>query len=273
MTDSTAWHELPAAVRDAIQEHTGPVTAASAASDGDSTAVRLILHTAAGRVFIKGTGPGPDSPILAHQRKRLAIGAAIAAHVTALSPPLLFRTETAGWDITGWPALPGRPRADLTPGTSDLPLISGLLATLARMPAPATLTMNARDDWGRWTDSPGLLDGDMLVHSDPRPENFVVDKDRAWLVDWGWALRGPAWLTPALLILSMTESGWEPAAAEEALADLPGWSGAPRRAVGAFAAANAAMWDQAAQRAPTGIRKAKRDAARAWADHRAALTS
>jgi thiamine kinase-like enzyme len=41
-----------------------------------------------------------------------------------------------------------------------------------------------------------------LVHRDLNPTNFIITPGRAWLADWGWAVRGPAWLTPALLVLT-----------------------------------------------------------------------
>jgi hypothetical protein len=267
VTDSVAWDDLPAPVREAVERHTGPVTGTSPGGEGMSTTVRLILHTADGSVFIKGTGPDSTG----HQRRRLALGAAMAPYVTPLGPPLLWQARAGDWHVTGWPALPGRPSADQAPGTADMPKMAGLLNALAAIPAPELLTATARDEWGRWADDPGQFDGDALVHSDPNPTNFVVDGDRAWLVDWGWALRGPAWLTAALLVLSLMETGWAPADAEQALAGLPTWTAAPPHAVSAFAEANARMWDRAVQRAATPPRTFRHRIARTWAAHRARL--
>jgi hypothetical protein len=233
-----------------------------------STMVRLVLHTAGGDVFIKGTGPDSTR----WQRQRLDLGAAMAPHVTPLGPALLWQVRADGWDITGWPALPGRPCADQKPGTADIPLMAGLLNGLDAIPAPDLLTVTARSEWGRWASDPAQLDGDALVHSDPNPTNFVVDADRAWLVDWGWALRGPAWLTAALLVLSLMEAGWDPADAEDALAGVTAWATAPPRAVSAFAETNAVMWDRAVDRAPTRARTFKHRIARHWASHRSRLT-
>jgi hypothetical protein len=265
---STAWQELPAAVREAIEQHTGPVTEATAGGEGMSTTARLILRTAQGQVFIKGTGPDSAD----YQRERIDLGAAMAPYVTAISPPLLWQVRVSGWNITGWPALPGRPWADQHPGSPDIPKIAAILGTLATIPAPDALTRTAHHYWGNWADDPRPLDGHALVHGDPNPTNFVIDGNRAWLVDWGWACRGPAWLTAALLVLSMTEAGWDAADAEQALADMPAWTDAPRHAVSAFADANSRMWDDAVNRASTKARRFRRDVARAWASHRATLT-
>ncbi len=54
---SAEWDSLPAALRAAIQARVGHVTGTSPAGEGLSTSVRLIAHTPAGDVFIKGTGP------------------------------------------------------------------------------------------------------------------------------------------------------------------------------------------------------------------------
>jgi hypothetical protein len=265
LSASAEWDELPAAVREAVEQHTGPVAGTSPGGEGMSTSLRLILHTARGDVFAKGTGPDSTT----HQERRLALGAAMAPHVTTIAPPLLWQARAGGWNITGWPALPGRPWADHKPGTPDMPKMTRLLRELSTIPAPPELTRTAREDWGRYTDNPDLLDGDMIVHRDPNPTNFVINGDRAWMVDWGWAVRGPAWLTPALLVLSMMEAGWKPADAEPALAAVPAWNNAPPRAVTAFADAEARSWDAAVERAPTKVRKFRAAIARAWADHRA----
>jgi hypothetical protein len=268
MADGAEWEDLPRTVREAIEKHAGPVTGASSHGEGLSTAVRLILHTArAGEVFLKGIGP--DS--MDHQRARLALGAAVAPYVADISPPLLFQAEADGWNVTGWPALPGRPWADQQPGSPDIPKMAGLLARLAEIPAQDLLTRTAREEWEAYTDDPGVFDGDRLCHRDPNPTNFVVDGNRIWIVDFGWATRGPAWITTAQLIPSMLEAGWEPPDAEAALACVPAWSSAPPRAVTAFAVANARMWDAAVERAATKVRRFRRDIAREWADHRARL--
>jgi hypothetical protein len=256
------WHELPAGVREAIEEHTGKVTGATASGEGMSTMVRLALHTASGDVFVKGTGP--DSAH--HQRERINLGAALAPYVTAISPPLLWHVHADGWNITGWPALPGRPWADQHPGSPDIPKMTGILAELATIPAPSLLTRTARDEWDRYTDDPEALNGDSLCHRDPNPTNFIIDGPRAWLVDWGWGCRGPAWLTSANLALSLIEAGWTASDARSALTSIPAWRDAPPDAVRTHADANLRMWDDAVRRAPTKARKFRRDAARTWAD-------
>lgn len=270
MTDSIGWRELPRPVQEAVEAHTGEPVWSTPGGDGWSTDLRLILQTPElGRVFLKGIGPG-NGPLLDHQRARLALGADLAAHVQPLSPPVLFRVEDVeGWHITGWPALPGRPKARFSPKSADVPKVAGLLAKLAEITAPGIVTGSAREDWGKWTDEPDALEGDALVHSDPRAENFVVDGDDIWFVDWGHALRGPVWLTPALAVLELIEAGWHPRDAEQAFSGVPAWDSAPEHGVQVFADANAAMWRKASERTPDHrLRRDKAEVAQVWASFR-----
>ncbi|MGH3280330.1 MAG: hypothetical protein ACRDNW_14500 [Trebonia sp.] len=266
---SAEWDSLPASLRTAIQARTGKVEGASPTGEGLSTSVRLILRTESGDVFIKGTGPDSTD----HQRRRLALGAELAPHVTAVSPPLLWRVvQTDGWDITGWPALPGRPWADQKPGSEDIPKMTRLLTELSQIPAPGTLTDTARERLEHYSDDPSAFDGDAIVHRDPNPTNFVVDGDRAWMVDFGWAVRGPAWMTSANLIVSMMEAGWTAADADDALKAVPAWAGAPRHAVDEHARATVREWDHVTERGPVHeVWQFRTSVARAWAEYRAAI--
>jgi hypothetical protein len=218
-------------------------------------------------VFAKGCGPD-DSTGSAWQ---LDLEAKLAPYVGTIAPALLWRVTGAGWDVLGFERLPGRPWADQKPGSPDIPKVIGLLRKLEAIPAPSVLDVTAADCWGRYGDELAALDGGALVHRDPNPTNFVVDGDRAWLVDWGWAVRGPAWLTAAQLVLSMMESGWEPGPAEDAASALPAWRTAPARAVAAYAAANARMWDEHVAASPGWPGDFRAGVARAWAARRAQI--
>lgn len=262
---SAGWDSLPPALRTAVEAQAGKVESSSPAGEGLSTSVRLILRTDSGDVFVKGTGPDSTD----HQRRRLALGADLAPYVTAVSPPLLWHVEADGWDVTGWPALPGRPWADQKPGSEDIPKLARLLTELARIPAPDILAGTARDYWQQYTDCPGAFDGDAIVHRDPNPTNFVIDGDQAWMVDFGWAVRGPAWITSANLIVSMMEAGWEPADADNALKAVSAWAEAPPRAVDEHARANVREWDAVTARGPVHkVWQARAAVARAWAKYR-----
>jgi len=262
---SAEWNSLPPALQTAIQSRAGNVTGTAPAGEGLSTSVRLILHTDSGDVFIKGTGP--DS--MEYQRDRLALGAKLAPHLTTVSPPLLWRVKAEGWDITGFPALPGRPWADQKPGSEDIPKLTGLLTELSRIPAPDILTATTREYWEPYTDAPDAFDGNAIVHRDPNPTNFVIDGDRAWMVDFGWAVRGPAWVTSANLIVCLMEAGWEAADADIALMAVPAWANAPRHAVDELAFASVREWETVMQRGPLHkMWQLRASVARSWAEYR-----
>jgi len=262
---SADWDSLPTALRTAIESRAGEIIGTSPAGEGLSTSVRLILRTGAGDLFVKGTGP--DS--MPYQRDRLALGAALAPYLTGVSPPLLWHVQAEGWDVTGWPALPGRPWADQKPGSDDIPKLTRLLTRLSAIPAPDVLTGTAREQWGQYADDPVALDGAAIVHRDPNPTNFVVDGDSAWMVDFGWAVRGPAWMTSAILVVSLVEAGWDAADADRALMAVPAWARAPRRAIDEFAFATVREWDQVMARGPVHrMWQTRASAARSWAGYR-----
>jgi hypothetical protein len=263
------WDGLPAAVRAAIEERTGPVTGTEPGGEGLNSSLRLVLRTAGGSVFAKGCGPD-DGESRAWQ---LDMGAKLSPYVQKIAPPLLWRVTEAGWDVVGFEYLPGRPWADQKPGSPDIPKMLAVLRELEDIPVPEVLDVTAVNCWGRYADDLAALRGDALVHRDMNPTNFVVDGGRAWLVDWGWAVRGPAWLTAAQLVLSLMEAGWEPGAAEEAVSELPAWRAASPRALAVFAAANARMWDEALAAAPGWPRDFRTGIAHQWADWRVAKDS
>jgi hypothetical protein len=265
-SDSAGWEELPAAVRQGIEQHAGPVTATEAHGEGVSTSVRLILRTRGGSVFAKGTGPDADD----FERDRLTLGAALAPHVAAVSPPLLWRVTADGWDITGWPLLPGRPRASLAPGSPDIPAVVGILQELAEIQAPSVPMWSTGKVWG--FDDPGF-GGGALVHTDPHPANFVIDGSRAWMVDFGWAMRGPAWVTSARIIPHLIDEGWPPADAERVLSVIPAWASAPPGTVSAYVADLARSFEKSYRQRPGNPHRRRwHEITRAWADHRAELS-
>jgi hypothetical protein len=263
------WDELPAGVRAAIEGRTGPVTATEPGGEGLNSSLRLVLHTPGGSVFAKGCGPEDGES----RTWQLDLGAKLSPFVQKIAPSLLWRVAEAGWNVVGFEYLRGRPWADQKPGSPDIPKMLAVLRELEVIPAPDVLDATAVNCWGQHADDRGALRGDALVHRDMNPTNFVVSEDRAWLVDWGWAVRGPAWLTAAQFVLSLMEAGWAPGAAEEAVSVLPAWRAASPRALAVFAAANARMWDEALAAVPGWPRDFRTGIAHQWADWRTAQKS
>jgi hypothetical protein len=229
--------------------------------------LRLVLETAAGQVFVKGVGPED----LERRRWKLDLGVKLAPYVTRIAPALLWRVQAGGWDIAGYQHLPGRPWADQNPGSPDIPKIVAVLRELEDIPAPDLLDVTAVECWERYAPDPSVLEGNSFIHRDPNPANFVADDERAWMVDWGWAARGPAWLTSAQLVLSLMEHEWEAGAAEEAVSELPAWQAADPRALADYAAINARMWDGYMVGNSEPLDGYRAGVAHAWAQHRAEL--
>lgn len=263
---SVTWGELPAAVRAAVEERTGPVSAAGTAGEGYGSDLAAVVTARGGRVFVKGL-PADDP-----RAWSLDTEAAISPHVRQIAPDLLWEIRAAGWIVLGFEHIDGRSYADQRPGSADLGKMLAVLRALDQIPAPDVLEVTAAQWWGQYLSDhaqAAALAGDHLVHRDPNPTNFVVTVGRAYLVDWGWAVRGPAWLNPALLVLSLLEAGWEITAAEDCAQRIPSWVTATPHAVSVFAAANAAMWDQTTAGDPDWAMRYRADVARRWAGHRA----
>ncbi|MFF7249880.1 hypothetical protein ACFZBU_38955 [Embleya sp. NPDC008237] len=97
-----------------------------------------------------------------------------------------------------------------------------------------------------------------------------MEPGRAVLVDWGWAVRGPAWLDPALAVVRLIATGGQsPAAAQAWASRLPAWRDVPDRVLTDFAGAEARYWEDITRRRPEPWSRALADAARAWAAYRA----
>ena len=51
------------------------------------------------------------------------------------------------------------------------------------------------------------LQGNTLVHTDARDDNFLLGPDRTVLCDWNWPALGPAWVDSVLLLISAFGDG------------------------------------------------------------------
>lgn len=81
-----------------------------------------------------------------------------------------------------------------------------------------------RDDLVAATAHAGdALRGEDWTHADVRGDNLLVGVDRAWVVDWNWLCRGPAWADLGLLLPMVHADGVDlaPAYASSLLADVP----------------------------------------------------
>jgi hypothetical protein len=86
------------------------------------------------------------------------------------------------------------------------------------------------------------------------------------MLDLGWAVRGPGWLTSARFIIYLMKAGWTAADAEALLMDVPAWRRADPEQVTAHAVSGAETWYRAYNRHP--VPQTWADIIREWADHR-----
>lgn len=233
-----AFAELPLHVRDWAEGVLGaPIVRTEPTSGGYSPGVAEGLLGADGAaIFLKAGHPSlnPDSPALLRSELRalrtMPSGLPIAALIDALDE------GPDGWVALALEHVDGR-QAPLpwTDGT-----IAAALGSLAELrdgltPAPVGPWADAADElrgmfdcWRRLTDAtdldPWLADrlttltaagdaaltemaGDTLVHLDLRADNLMVRGDgRLIVVDWAWAVRGAAWIDPALLAIEFISS-------------------------------------------------------------------
>ncbi len=238
MQTRLSFAELPGHVRDWVEGVLGaPVVRTQPAAGGYSPGVAEGLFASDGSaVFLKAGHPSrnPDSPALLRSELRtlrsMPSGLPIAELIDALDE------GPGGWVALVLEQVPGR-QAPL-PWTNAT--IGAALASLADMrepltPAPPGQWDDAADVlrgmFGHWPelaagadldpwlaerryalaaaadDALAELDGDTLVHLDLRADNLMLRTDgRLIVVDWAWAVRGPAWLDPVLLAIEFISS-------------------------------------------------------------------
>ena len=264
MNGRVEWHDLPAGVREAVQDHTGTVFAAESPSVGRNSAFAASLTTANGLVFCKGgRNEGPQATM---HRNEAEVNPFLPAE---LAPRLLWRVERDGWLLLGFEHVSGR-HADLSPGSPDLPLVADAVRKIGAITPPdgrrmiaahweAALANEAADEWAAV--APRHMRGSTLVHSDLNPLNILIG-GTARVVDWAWWRTGAAWIDPAFVIVRLVAEGHEPAQAEEWAEQFDGFRAAPREAITAFAASLVCLWGR--KFAGT----AATEAARRWAEHR-----
>lgn len=250
MTRRTEWEQA----RALIEQFAGPVTTARPASGGFNSQIAVIINN---RYFVKGLRQDHPRAWTQSQEKE------INTYIRHVSAALEWAAEGDGWHLLGFSYLPGR-KPDYRPGSPDLALITALMAKLPSVPADLTLK-RAEQRWSAYSQQAMLFAGTHLSHTDWSPGNVLIAGD-ARLVDWAWPTCGAAWIDPACWIVWLIASGHSPAQAENQAAAVPAFAHAPRHAVTAFAAAQAAMWADIGDDAPhPGLAAA----AAGWHKHRA----
>ncbi len=266
MQQRIAWEDLPEDTRIAIQAQTGPIEQACTVSEGTNSALAAVLHTSAGRVFVKGIRT--DHPSVVTQQREVTIN----PHVRTLTPAVLWHLDDiAGWNVLGFEHIEGR-HPDYGPGSADLHIVVGVVQALGAIPCPEVPVKDAGKRWASYLDQPTAVElfaGDTLLHTDYNPENILITPDgTARLIDWAWPTRGAAWIDPCCLLIRLIAAGHTAHQAETWAQRTRAWHTAPAGALDTFTLASARLWQEIADNDPQPWKQRIATAARDWADAR-----
>ncbi len=230
------WVDLPPAIQRAIEARTGPVRGAWDAPDVGG-ALAVVVDTWTQSMLVRGARFGDQQG-----RDALRAEAAVAALELEYVPALRWRAAVGTWDLLATSHVSGR-LADLSPGSDDVTLLGDVLRK-ARGSTVRGMLPEYADRWSAWATRLELdrLRGSHLLHTCMCPEHVLVSHDRATVVDWGRAARGPAWVDAAYALVQLVEAGHRPDAALRWVRTIPAWSTALPGALAAWGAAHSRYW-------------------------------
>ncbi len=239
-TPRMRWDDLPAWVRDRIEEHAGgPVRNVEHLSGGFSPGLAALVDVDSGRrLFVKavGTDPNPESPDLYLKEALITENLPPSPSV----PPLLWWWKERGWIALGFDAVDGR--QPTIPWDGDelgrvLEAVDNLHDEMTPAPVLAPDVTERFGDmfvgWRRFVEEPQLLTrigdhwpaeelerlvglesawgevarGETLLHADLRADNVVLADDRVFFIDWPWACRGARWVDVVMMLPSVALHG------------------------------------------------------------------
>ncbi|OHV21297.1 hypothetical protein BBK14_27035 [Parafrankia soli] len=262
MAVADVWGSVPGVVRQAVERHVGPVTAAEAVAGGKNNDLAAVVHGDGGPVFVKA--------VRGISRAMRWLRDEITAGVLAdgIAPAVIFSEEVRAddlWLIVGFEYLPGRP-ADLAVGSADLAVVGRTLDRISALPAPGVLGLHERwtvPDWwsrvreaapevtagwdvermDRWAAlAPAAVEGDRLAHTDLHADQFILGPDgTVHVIDWGFPGAAAPWVDTAFLVIRLVDAGHCPADAQAWAAERPGWT-PDGDALTAFAVFVAGLW-------------------------------
>ena len=269
MEQRIPWDDLPGDLKESISARTGPVTAGHAAADGQNSPLAAVLETRDGKVFVKGL-PSGHRLVITQARE-----AAAAPLVKGISPALLFSFDEAGWNVNAFEHIDGR-KARYTPGSPDIGPVAELMSTLSGIEVPPgpgpwkPIETRMRTYVSDPADAL-VLAGRSLTHTDWMPDNVLISRGRAWLVDWAWATPAQSWIDQGYWVIRLIAHGHTVAEAEAIAARFPVYAAADPAHIAVFARANVSMWNEIEQGRPVPWTQTMATAARTWAAHRTRL--
>ncbi|MFF1868712.1 hypothetical protein [Kitasatospora herbaricolor] len=228
---------LPEDVLHGLREQLGPFTFEGAGTGSPGVFSGVVRPAGRGPLYLRAV------PITANSGAEQRRGYLIAHRIAQVGPESFGEIYTARYRLILHEHLAGR-RADLAPGSPDLPLVAdylrrsvsalsgdrigevgsigGALAADGSWPLLAGLAHSNLDP-REWDEINRLvtqdfaamrLDGPCVVHARLHPRNLLVAAETVTAVGWRAACFGPAWTDSALLIPHLVDAGHPPAAAE-----------------------------------------------------------
>ncbi|GGM89678.1 hypothetical protein GCM10010106_41390 [Thermopolyspora flexuosa] len=292
-----AWARLPDEVRNAITHRFGPITDVTPMPTGLTAGTSVRLDTPRGLLFVKAL---PDDAASAPLYRREARVSPALPDVVP-SPQLRWGGHHAGWITLVFDHIEPARQVDIGPEAPDAAAVVDLVRLLGEALAPnpaeglpsvadnvrflisrADRLLAARPDdldgYAMLAAARAQLDedglgGDVLLHTDIHEGNLIAGADRLYLVDWGLAAVGAAWVEVALLIPRLILAGHSPEQAERLVEGIPAWKAAPPAAVNGLAAVWSLFREFVARYGPQPIRASRARAAaagRAWLKYRMA---
>ncbi len=251
MPERLSWQQA----QELIEKHAGPVISARPVKDGFNSEIAVIIN---GTTFVKGLRVShPHAWTQECERQ-------INPHIRHVSSRLLWSVTADGWDLNGFDFLDGR-KASYEPFSPDLALIVNMMEQWP--PAPKGVELKqAYQRWSAYSDRSELFTGNWLSHTDWSPSNILITNGQARMLDWAWPTEGAPWIDPACWVVWLIASGHSPAEAEVWAAKIPAFATGLGASVTAFAAAQAAMWEDIGEHAPHPGLPA---AAASWVEYRA----
>ncbi|MBC3841787.1 aminoglycoside phosphotransferase [Streptacidiphilus sp. 4-A2] len=221
------WNDLPAGVREAVEDRAGEVVSAETVAHGITCRTALILTTKRNVFFVKGVPTTEFKPLDA-QITELALNSA----VRGVSPAVRWEAIADEWHLIAFDYVDGR-HADLSPGSADLRTVAHLLKRAQACRPPQAYRVPALAERYRPVLRPGdaeALAGMALLHTDTNPHNLLIADRCGYLIDWAMPALGPSWVDPAQTAVRLMEADCPPGDARAWLAGFPDWERAPREA-------------------------------------------
>ncbi|CAM3397496.1 hypothetical protein NODU109028_15145 [Nocardioides dubius] len=260
------WRFLPPHIRGEVERQVGTVVEATSCQQGFTPGFASVLTTDdGGRHFVKAASVQAQRAVAASYRTEAEWLHRLDAR---LPIPALTWFHESDWVVLAIEHAPGL--TPLAPWEDDeLARCLEVAATIGEHRAGDTLPLTPfADDFADVAQSlpwalaafpdlpidaladllelvPAATDGDRLVHSEARGDNFLLDPEQTLLADWAWPTRGAGWLDAVMLLTSAYADGVD---AEALLSTLPTLAGVRTEHVDALLALQLTWYARACSR-------------------------